>query len=534
MNIISKYLKDTSDFDSKTNFTINTRKIDDLIYLNNKEKQEDLYKGDSYSLSNIENDGNKKMGTFSDLTKDIFSSLYKKEISKNDISKLTDTAKRFNLNIINKMLETEEFKSLRETTMANAGDSIEASNLLMSELLNDLDLYLKEIYDNQSEEILDKYKQLIKDKKEQIIKEVTKYQQDDDNSSYEKTQQKVKTLEQQIDGLKKIIDKADSQISENAEYNSNKIKAIMSTSLKKVANELELNSVISNSFGIDKPTSNAKILENKKLVKQIKKNNKIIKLAKLLGDLKPILKKKESSKYTKGRGELVGIELGNDIDKIYESELMLLAHKDTRIEFYKKYADDELLLYKQAHKLPRGKGNCIVIADESSSTMSSNSNEFAPYYFTKGIAISISQLLVSEKRETNYVPFSSELGEVLTINKDTFNPETMKKLALNFMSGGTDFNIPIRYVLNLIKDDNFKLNSDIIFITDGESRIEDDLVSEFNMICKKKKIKCLGILLDYDNIVNDNEVKKFCSKVMKITDFGINGIANEVFERVTR
>ena len=63
----------------------------------------------------------------------------------------------------------------------------------------------------------------------------------------------------------------------------------------------------------------------------------------------------------------------------------------------------------------------------------------------------------------------------------------MVNLAQTFLSGGTDFSLPLGRSLNIIIESRFK-QADVIFVTDGEDRIRDSFLEEFN---KEKKRKLL-------------------------------------------
>ena len=61
----------------------------------------------------------------------------------------------------------------------------------------------------------------------------------------------------------------------------------------------------------------------------------------------------------------------------------------------------------------------------------------------------------------------------------------MVKLAQSFLSGGPNFSLPLSKSLCTVNESRIK-QSDVVFITDGEDRLRDSFLEEFN---KKKKEK---------------------------------------------
>ena len=66
----------------------------------------------------------------------------------------------------------------------------------------------------------------------------------------------------------------------------------------------------------------------------------------------------------------------------------------------------------------------------------------------------------------------------------------MVKLAQTFLSGGTDFSLSLSKSLSTINESRFK-QSDVVFVTDGEDRLRDSFLEEFN---KKKREKDFNVL----------------------------------------
>ena len=94
----------------------------------------------------------------------------------------------------------------------------------------------------------------------------------------------------------------------------------------------------------------------------------------------------------------------------------------------------------------------------------------------------------------------------------------MVNLAQTFLSGGTDFALPLGKSLIIINESRFK-QADVVFVTDGEDRVKDSFLEEFN---KKKKEKAFNVL-SFIIGSSTNTVEQFSDKVVRVKDFEDEG-----------
>ena len=67
-----------------------------------------------------------------------------------------------------------------------------------------------------------------------------------------------------------------------------------------------------------------------------------------------------------------------------------------------------------------------------------------------------------------------------------------------FLSGGTSFEEPLKSALSVIEKHKAYKKSDIVFITDGESAINDVFKDHINAVKDKRKISILTVLIGPD------------------------------------
>lgn len=110
------------------------------------------------------------------------------------------------------------------------------------------------------------------------------------------------------------------------------------------------------------------------------------------------------------------------------------------------------------------------------------------------------------------------VNKIREFEKGKIQPREMIEIAEEFLNGGTDFEEPLKKAINFIAKDKFK-NGDVIFITDGESKVSDAFLTKFNEIKKAKKFNVLSLIIgEYFDTV-----EKFSDKIIKIKNFNDEG-----------
>ena len=88
--------------------------------------------------------------------------------------------------------------------------------------------------------------------------------------------------------------------------------------------------------------------------------------------------------------------------------------------------------------------------------------------------------------------------------------------AEHFFDGGTDFETPIREALRLIREEAFE-NADILFITDGEKSISDELAEQLQNAIQETRCSVIGLLLDADSPGMEFTLEAFCERVYRVS-----------------
>ena len=251
---------------------------------------------------------------------------------------------------------------------------------------------------------------------------------------------------------------------------------------------------------------------NQALLDRVRNNPMLQGITRQLGRMKEMLSNLRKNDYAHDRGEKYTVTRGRDMKNLLSGELALVASPATTPLFLRKYHAKGLLQYAKRERVHKGYGDVIVCLDESGSTQGENAE------WGKALALAVQDICAYEGRKFALIHFSGK-GQFRT---DLFLPgqytsEDLLFAAEHFFDGGTDFETPIREALRLIREEAFE-NADILFITDGEDSISDELASELQEAIQGARCSVVGLLLDADSPGMEFALDKFCERIYRISE----------------
>lgn len=251
---------------------------------------------------------------------------------------------------------------------------------------------------------------------------------------------------------------------------------------------------------------------NQFLLDRVRNNPMLQGITRQLGRMKEMLSDLRKNDYAHGRGEKYTVTRGRDMKNLLSGELALMASPATTPLFLRKYHAKGLLQYAKRERVHKGYGDVIVCLDESGSTEGENAE------WGKALALAVQDICAHEGRKYALIHFSGK-GQFRT---DLFLPgqytsEDLLFAAEHFFDGGTNFETPIREALRLINEESFE-NADILFITDGEKSISDELAEQLQNAIQEARCSVVGLLLDADSPGMEFTLEKFCERICRISE----------------
>ena len=268
----------------------------------------------------------------------------------------------------------------------------------------------------------------------------------------------------------------------------------------------------------DDPDGQSRLAENNyDLLDRVKHDPMLLDITRQLGRMKEMLSELRRNDYAHGRGEKYSITRGRDLKNLLSGELALLASPATTPLFLRKYNAKGLLQYAKRERVHKGHGDIIVCLDESASTEGENAA------WGKALALAVQDICAHEGRKFALIHFAGEDA----LRTDRFLPgqytaNDLLSAAEHFFDGGTDFESPIREALRLINEEAFE-NADILFITDGQCSISDELAEQLQVAILDARCAVVGLLLDADSPGMAFSLEKFCEKVVRTSEMDKDG-----------
>ena len=515
----SSLLEQISNNSKNHRVLMNTR-LEELVYRD--------IRTNSPELDTLEEKGFKKLDTFKELIQDMFHSLYSINVGFRDDSELSTTARKFNRNILNKVMDSDEYPTLKILSEGRELESMTAIGEFSEKLLEHLDELLKDISgDKGTLKVLSGIENQcceLKESLEQMTDQVQNLQASGkDTCQLEKmildTANKLESKATQAERLNSMVD-------QNLTKNKEAIDAIITSAIKDATAKAQEMADLINAWG-NSPGQGGKMDSSavSTLTQRVKNSVKLLGITKLLGRYKQVLEKQIKNGYAYGRGEKYDIEQGNNLNQLITSEYALLATPETLPLFLRKYQKKALKQYRRREPESKGKGEIIVCLDESSST--SGGKE----YWGKALALTLLDAAKRRQRSFALIHFSGR-GNILThkFHPGCYSPEDIMTAAESFLYGGTDFETPLNEAMQLMTGEKASFSkADIVFITDGECSISPNFLDDYKNNKKVLKFRTVDILLDKGKgSCNASSLKGFCDAIYKTSEMDEDSIVKAV------
>lgn len=260
---------------------------------------------------------------------------------------------------------------------------------------------------------------------------------------------------------------------------------------------------------------------NRELLAHVRNSKELLAVAKTLGRYKDIIADKRKNGFTYGLGEKYDLTFGNDITNCLSGELAMLGMAETEILFMRKYEQRRLMQYRKRTASIKGRGDMIVLLDESGSTKTVAS-------WAKAFALALLDIAAKGKSKYALIHFSS----AERVKTDLFEPghytaEDVMRAAEQFFGGGTDFEAPLKEALSLMQSGYEK--ADITIITDGKCQLSDTFCRRFLDELRTYRATVTGILLDKGGSCGET-LEPFCDKIYRSSELTEDEIAVEILK----
>ena len=460
-------------------------------------------------------EGTSQYPPFEYLHQDVFDSLYKYEPEKIDEGDI-DYDHLLNSQVMDAVIESPQYKELRGMTRLDKMNSA-----IGTEIVGDK---VKDLV----EELQEKYESLMNDLN-QAAENVAQAQENADDADGEEGQEGQGKSQEQIE-----LEKAQAELEKAKKDLKNMVqkkeKRSIGRMLDMAIDETHKTSDLITNWGVEQDPNYKRggYQEKLKLLEKIKGSKKLREIAELIGRYRKLALSTFKNKIAKGINSIYDIELGKDLGKLIPTEISNLTNPVLRKTFHKKFVENNLMQYKYIGKEKKAKGPIVVCID------SSGSMHGAPEVWAKSVAMGLLEIAKAENRSLHVIHFDASSKKHLHTNsflkKDAYDVREVIDMAEFFASGGTLFEPPLELAQDKINEDKEFTKADIVFITDGNSTVTNDWLSNFKLWKKSKNVTIHSILIDV-TYHTDCSVNLFSDKVTKLNSIRKNS-ADKVAEIV--
>ncbi len=250
------------------------------------------------------------------------------------------------------------------------------------------------------------------------------------------------------------------------------------------------------------------------LGKKLAGNSKLKKLAQMVGRMREQALALRRTLFERANAEMYEVGMGAELSRLLPHELLALRHPLLRRDFARRFVDAELLQYALRAIEEKGRGPMIVCLDGSSSMAGDKE------IWSKAVSLTLLDIAQRQRRLFRSICFAAADMplQVLDLNgRQRYVAEMDKvfQLAEYFPGGGTDFQKPLSAALECLQKARYK-RGDIVFITDGECRVEATWLSEFKRAKERLGFSLFSVLIDVGSS-SLGSLKDFSDKITTIS-----------------
>jgi uncharacterized protein with von Willebrand factor type A (vWA) domain len=200
------------------------------------------------------------------------------------------------------------------------------------------------------------------------------------------------------------------------------------------------------------------------------------------------------------RSEIHSVITSGDLQCILPSELVKLRDTTLKCLFMARWAEGKLLTYQLSGKArqdigrKRPRGPIVALVDTSGSMNGS------PETIAKAVVFAAAKQALKSGRGMRVILFSStEQSHTIDLSGSPKKTDEFLEFLRNSFGGGTDFDTALGAGLDALDDARYE-NADLLFITDGLSKVTDDrLLREWESLRQGRGARIFTIVIGNDN-----------------------------------
>lgn len=230
------------------------------------------------------------------------------------------------------------------------------------------------------------------------------------------------------------------------------------------------------------------------LFRRVRNDAALKKICSLAGRYRRLAQSKQRRKTCHGLDDVVGVDMGGDLGRILPHELARLAVPEFEADTLRRLVERQIMSREHHATEPVGKGPIIVCVDESGSM------EGNPVHSAKAIAVALAWVARQQRRWCALVAYSGDSGErLLALPPARWNEIALANWLIEFIGAGSILDVPVREMPRIYRELKAPIGAtDVIFVTDCQCSIPDEVQETFNAWKKSVQARLLTLVIGDD------------------------------------
>lgn len=296
-------------------------------------------------------------------------------------------------------------------------------------------------------------------------------------------------------------------------------EALMRQATKEAQDKIDQDQELSAAYGLDPgKVRRMSFDERRKLTEQLSPD-KLAEVADLVGQFRRSADQERRRAIVHSIDEVVDYKLGNDLNRLAESELVNLATPELEDLFDLRLVRHELLVRETRTLDHADRGPIVFVCDESGS-MDIPLNDHTREAWSKAVALAMRDHAARQKRDFIYIGYGGR-GEVWekVFPKGAGPVEDVVDFVSHFYGGGTEYQRPLRQAMDRVTEYHGRGQGrpDIVFVTDGDFRVPEKFKTFWQEAREEAGVKCYGIQVGGTPTSDMRKIVDRCLQVDRLT-----------------
>jgi uncharacterized protein with von Willebrand factor type A (vWA) domain len=256
------------------------------------------------------------------------------------------------------------------------------------------------------------------------------------------------------------------------------------------------------------------------LAERVMASEKLRRLAKMVGRFRNLAIAAQAEKAERAPGQIAGIELGADLQRMLASEVALLHHPALKLELYRRLVEHQVMQYQMTGRRRLALGPLVVCYDESGSMTTEKE------LWAKAVVLAMLFIARRQQRPFSGIAFGGpgQIRAKTLRRRSRATMEDILEVAEPFFNGGTDFCTPLTKAQEIIEQEGDFKRADIVFVTDGIARVTDSFLTDFRGFKERTKTRVFTVLIDVGSS-SEVSVRKWSDQIHRVVDLACDAEA---------